>query len=220
MPSFLELIGRLALAGFLGGVIGYERERTRHPAGFRTHILVCVGSALVMLSNIYIFEQYRGHANIDPGRFGAQVISGIGFLGAGTILKEGVNVKGLTTAASLWTVACIGIAVGLGFYSGSILTTVLVILALVVLSKTEGSILGSRKNAILKIRSEDKPGQIGKIGTKLGLFNLNICDISIELEDENSIIIKMRINKPKGDLDPEVVECLCDIEGILEVEVC
>lgn len=220
MPNFVELIVRLALACFLGGIIGYERERTKHPAGFRTHILVCVGSALVMLCNIYIFEQYKGHANIDPGRFGAQVISGIGFLGAGTILKEGVNVKGLTTAASLWTVACIGIAVGLGFYSGSILTTLLVIVTLVVLSKTEGSILGSSKNTILKIRSEDIPGQIGKIGTQLGLFNLNISDISIELEDENSIIINMRINKPKKNLDPEVIECLTDIEGILEVEVC
>lgn len=220
MPNFAELLVRLALACFLGGVIGYERERTRHPAGFRTHILVCVGAALVMLCNIYIFEQYKGHANIDPGRFGAQVISGIGFLGAGTILKEGVNVKGLTTAASLWTVACIGIAVGLGFYSGSILTTVLVIITLVVLSKTEGIMSGSSKSATLKIRSEDKPGQIGKIGTQLGLFNLNISDISIELEDENTIIINMRINKLKKNLDPKVIECLTDIEGILGVEVC
>jgi putative Mg2+ transporter-C (MgtC) family protein len=216
----MELLVRLALACFLGGIIGIEREKSRHPAGLRTHILVCVGSALVMLCNIYIFEQYKGHANIDPGRFGAQVISGIGFLGAGTILKEGVTVKGLTTAASLWSVACIGISVGLGFYSGSVLTTAFVLITLVVFSRFEGRISGGKKNIILKIRSMDKPGQIGKIGTELGLFNLQICDISIELEDEASVMIKLRINKGREDISPELIDRLSKIEGILYVEVC
>ena len=220
MPSYYELFVRLALACFLGGVIGYEREKTRHPAGFRTHILVCVGSALAMLCNIYIFEEYKGLANIDPGRFGAQVISGIGFLGAGTILKEGVTVKGLTTAASLWSVACIGISVGLGFYFGSLLTTAFVLVALVVFSKFQVLISGGRKNTILKIKSEDKPGQLGKIGTHLGSFNLKICDISIEVEDEASIMIKIKVNKPKEDIGPEVLDSLSKIEGILQVEVC
>ncbi|MEA4849244.1 MAG: MgtC/SapB family protein [Clostridiaceae bacterium] len=220
MPNYMELLVRLALACFLGGIIGIEREKSRHPAGLRTHILVCVGSALVMLCNIYIFEQYKGHANIDPGRFGAQVISGIGFLGAGTILKEGVTVKGLTTAASLWSVACIGISVGLGFYSGSVLTTAFVLITLVVFSRFEGRISGGKKNIILKIRSMDKPGQIGKIGTELGLFNLQICDISIELEDEASVMIKLRINKGREDISPELIDRLSKIEGILYVEVC
>ena len=113
MPENMELLVRLALGCLLGGLIGIEREKNRHPAGFRTHILVCVGATLIMLCNIYIFEEYKSYANIDPARLGAQVISGIGFLGAGTILKEGVTVKGLTTAASLWSVAGIGLAVGL-----------------------------------------------------------------------------------------------------------
>jgi len=135
MPDNMELLIRLTLACLLGGLIGIERERLGHPAGFRTHILVCIGSTLVMLCNIFIYEQYKTYANIDPARMGAQVISGIGFLGAGTILKEGVTVKGLTTAASLWSVACIGLAVGLGFYTGSIFATILVLITLVVFSR-------------------------------------------------------------------------------------
>jgi len=220
MPSYYELFVRLALACFLGGVIGYEREKTRHPAGFRTHILVCVGSALAMLCNIYLFEEYKGIANIDPGRFGAQVISGIGFLGAGTILKEGATVKGLTTAASLWSVACIGISVGLGFYLGSLLTTAFVLVALVVFSRFEVLISGGKKNTTLKIRSEDKPGQLGKIGTHLGSFNLKICDIAIEVEDEASVMVKIKVNRAKEDISPEVLDSLSKIEGILKVEVC
>lgn len=220
MPSNVELLIRLTLACLLGGLIGIERERNRHPAGFRTHILVCVGAALVMLCNTYIFEQYKGQGNIDPARFGAQVISGIGFLGAGTILKEGVTVKGLTTAASLWSVGCIGLSVGVGFYYGSIFTTILVLITLVVFSKFEERIYGNRKNTVLKIKSTDKPGQLGKIGTELGSFNLQILDISMEVEDEASVIIKVRINKAREDIGPELIHGLSKLEGIFYVEVC
>ncbi|MDD4503988.1 MAG: MgtC/SapB family protein, partial [Clostridiaceae bacterium] len=155
-----------------------------------------------------------------PARLGAQVISGIGFLGAGTILKEGVTVKGLTTAASIWSVACIGLSVGLGFYSGAIFTTALVLVALIVFSKFEECIYGNRKNSVLKIRSMDKPGQIGKVGTELGKCNVQICDISMEVVDENSVIIKVNINKGRDDIGPELIDCLSKIEGILYVEVC
>jgi putative Mg2+ transporter-C (MgtC) family protein len=220
MPGNMELFIRLTLACFLGGIIGLERERNRHPAGFRTHILVCVGAALVMLCNAYIFEQYKGQGNIDPGRFGAQVISGIGFLGAGTILKEGVTVKGLTTAASLWSVGCIGLSVGLGFYYGAIFTTILVLIILVVFSKFEERVYGNRKNTMLKIKSTDKPGQLGKIGTELGKFNVQICDISMEIEGEDSIVMRVRLNKAREDLGPELIDNLSKLEGIFYVEVC
>lgn len=99
---------KLLLAGFLGGIVGYEREKNEHPAGLRTHILVCLGSALIVL----ISQSYG--ASSDPTRIAAQIVSGIGFLGAGTILRQGNMVRGLTTAASLWTVAGIGMAVGVG----------------------------------------------------------------------------------------------------------
>lgn len=220
MPSNMEIIIRLALACFLGGIIGIERERNRRPAGFRTHILVCLGSALVMLCNIYMFEMYKGQGNIDPARFGAQVISGIGFLGAGTILKEGVTIKGLTTAASLWSVGCIGLSVGLGFYFGAVFTTVIVLITLVFFSKFEERIYGSRKDSVLKIKSSDKPGQLGKIGTELGKFNIQIRDVSMEVEDEFSIIIKVRIDRGREDLSPEIIDCLSKIDGIMYVGVC
>ncbi len=220
MPDNMELLLRLTLACLFGGLVGMERERNRHPAGFRTHILVCTGAALVMLCNIFIFERYKNYANIDPSRLGAQVISGIGFLGAGTILKEGVTVKGLTTAASIWSVACIGIATGLGFYTGSIFATILVLVTLVVFSRVEGRVYGNRKSTLLKIKSADRPGQIGRIGTELGRCGLQICDISMEVSDENSVLIKVRISKSRQEIDTEVMDCLSKIEGILYVEVC
>jgi putative Mg2+ transporter-C (MgtC) family protein len=204
----------------MGGAVGIERERTRHPAGFRTHILVCVGSALVMLCNLYIFDKYRYMVNIDPARLGAQVISGIGFLGAGTILKEGATVKGLTTAASLWAIAGIGLSVGLGFYSGAVAATVLVLVTLVVFSRFESYVNGNKRYALLKIKCVDRPGQIGKIGTELGSKNIQIEDISMEPADEGSILLKLRVNRSKFDFGSELMDSLSKIEGILYVEIC
>ena len=114
MVSQFEMIARLFLAAILSGLVGYEREIHGRLAGFRTHILVCVGSTLIMLTSMYIFEIYRGLATPDPARIAAQVVSGIGFLGAGTIIRFKASVRGLTTAASLWTIAGIGLAVGSG----------------------------------------------------------------------------------------------------------
>ncbi len=220
MPDQIEMLVRLGLACLLGGLVGLERERSRHPAGFRTHILVCVGSTLVMLCNIYIFEKYKNVANVDPARLGAQVISGIGFLGAGTILKEGVTIRGLTTAASLWTVACIGIANGLGFYHGAIFATIFVLITLVVFSKFEFVLWGKRSHAVLKIKSVDKPGQIGKIGTVLGGLNILIEHIDMERTDDGAVLIKVRVNRTKS-LDEQVlIERIQNIDGISLIEVC
>lgn len=105
----LYLVARLILAAIFGGIVGYEREVHEHPAGLRTHILVCMGSALMTMVSVHFQRPYG-----DPTRIAAQIVSGIGFLGAGTILRQGSVVRGLTTAASLWTVAGIGIAVGVG----------------------------------------------------------------------------------------------------------
>ncbi len=124
----LDALVKLGLAALFSGFIGYEREHSHRPAGFRTHILVAVGSALVMLTSIYISDS-RGGVN-DITRMSAQVISGIGFLGAGTILREGFSVKGLTTAASLWAVSCIGITVGSGYIAGALVATIVIYLTL------------------------------------------------------------------------------------------
>lgn len=136
MLTDLQIILRLITAGVLGGLIGFEREKhNKRIAGFRTHILVCVGSALIMLTSIYIFELYRDAATVDPARIAAGVITGIGFLGAGTIIRSDVSVTGLTTAASLWTVSGIGLAVGCGFYIAAYVAAVIVLAALYLLRK-------------------------------------------------------------------------------------
>ncbi len=124
----VDALIKLLVTTLLSGIIGYEREHSHRPAGFRTHILVAVGSALVMLTSVYVFDS-QGMSG-DVTRMSAQVLSGIGFLGAGTILREGFSVKGLTTAASLWAVACIGIAVGAGFYAGALVATLVIYLTL------------------------------------------------------------------------------------------
>jgi putative Mg2+ transporter-C (MgtC) family protein len=127
----LEIALRLLFAMIIGLIVGIEREYTHRPAGMRTHILVALGSCVVMLTGQMIFAQYLPYgATPDPARLAAQVIAGVGFLGAGTILRDGASVKGLTTAASLWGVACLGLAVGGGYYVIALVGTVLVILTL------------------------------------------------------------------------------------------
>ena len=127
--SLFEMASRLALTVLCSGVIGWERERLRKPAGFRTHILVGIGACLVMLLSIFMYDVFDG--KVEPSRIASNVVVGIGFLGAGTILRsrEGI-VTGLTTAASLWVVSGIGLAGGCGFYWGAVFTTVLVMVVL------------------------------------------------------------------------------------------
>lgn len=137
------IIFRLVLAVLLGGIIGFERGRAGHPAGLRTHILVCLGSALAMMTNQYIYETFGVS---DPSRIAGQVISGIGFLGAGTILVTGkYQVKGLTTAAGLWATACMGLAIGVGFYKAAAVSCVLITFATLVLHRFDNAVLSKSK---------------------------------------------------------------------------
>ena len=130
-PSLMEIGLRLACAMLVGLVIGTEREYTHRPAGMRTHILVALGACVVSITGEIIFNHYNSlGAFPDPARLSAQVITGVGFLGAGTILREGPSVKGLTTAASLWAVACLGIAAGFGYYAIAILGMVCILITL------------------------------------------------------------------------------------------
>ncbi len=145
MVSDHIVVFRLLLAVLFSGLIGLEREVSGRAAGFRTHILVCVGSALMMLTGIHLFQTFRGMVEVDPGRIAAQVVSGIGFLGAGTIIQFRDSVRGLTTAASLWAAAGIGLAVGSGFYVGAAAGTVVVLLVLYLFSTVERHWVGSKR---------------------------------------------------------------------------
>lgn len=176
----VQLVIRLVVSAALAGFIGLERESHGHPAGLRTHILVAVGSSLVMLLSIYGFgPEWAGR---DPSRMAAQVISGIGFLGAGTILREGASVKGLTTAASLWVSAGIGLAIGSGFYLGGALATILAVSALFVLEKVEKRFISPRSLRIEAVVS-DRPGRLGEICSIIGCHGFSIRAIDLERDE-------------------------------------
>jgi len=140
MINDYQIIMRLAVTVLLSGLIGLERQLHKRTAGLRTHILVSLGSCLIMLTSLYVFDIYKDITRPDPARIAAGVITGIGFLGAGTIIREKEGVRGLTTAASLWVVAGIGLAVGCGFKRAAIYTTAIAIVVLLILRFAENLI--------------------------------------------------------------------------------
>lgn len=216
MPFELEILARLLMAVLLGGFIGYEREHTNRPAGFRTHILVCAGAALVMVTSEYMVRKYS-IAAVDPARLGAQVISGIGFLGAGTIIRDGVNVRGLTTAASLWAVSCVGLAVGSGFYLGAVVATILVFITLISLKKAERRFSRRNRYRTIIIESVDASGQVGMVTGLLEKSNIEIRNIQLYKGKDNTRRIKLLVKLPGGSLDPQTLNDLQSIDGVSEV---
>lgn len=196
MISWETMLLRLLLAAALGAVIGVERERTNWSAGMRTHMMVCVGSALVFLVSSYGFFEVIEHPSIslDPARLAAQVVSGIGFLGAGTIifLRPGI-IRGLTTASGLWTVAAIGLAVGAGLYFAAITTTLIAFSILLILEPLEKrfSFYMKKKSVKISIEKEANPTiiisrLINHEGLKISNFSFvkTRTDITIEIKFE------------------------------------
>lgn len=177
-----ELMLRLILSAVLGGLIGMEREVNNRPAGLRTHVLVCLGSCLIMLISMYGF---LGERDGDPARLAAQVVSGIGFLGAGTIMRNGNNIRGLTTAASLWVSGGIGLAIGNGYYVGGLSTAIIVLFTLISLGILEKRIF-KNKHKLLMLSVRERPGLIADITKILGEYSIIIKDIKIHhSEDAN-----------------------------------
>jgi|YelNatPaOPRAMG01_1025707.scaffolds.fasta_scaffold01978_16 putative Mg2+ transporter-C (MgtC) family protein len=215
MISDIEIVIRLFLSILLGGLIGWEREREEKPAGLRTHILVCLGSTLIMIVSAYGFP---GRSPSDPGRIAAQVITGIGFIGAGTILRTGITIKGLTTAASIWTVAGIGLAIGVGLYLPAILTTFLVVATLMVAVRIEVAITGSHKPMTLKCIIEDKPGSIGAIGTLLGKLNINIKQIELSSPWDGKVILTIVLRLPAKLSEEEVITKIVELDNVISAE--
>lgn len=183
----LHMTIRLVLAVVLGGLIGLEREHFNRPAGFRTHILVCLGSALVMLLSMYGFGQFIQEANVrlDPARLAAQVITGIGFLGAGTIMLNGSSVTGLTTAASLWVVGAIGLAVGAGFYYVACLSTLFVLVALWILNILGRKWLAGKQLRFIRIDMPDQPGSLASLLAAFEEQGAEIRSLAIEKQSQS-----------------------------------
>jgi len=210
---------RLALSVLLGGIIGFERQHRGKSAGLRTHTLVSLGSCLVAVLSINVYATVEGHTNADPARLAAQVISGIGFLGAGAIMKEGVNIKGLTTAASLWVVASVGLAVGFGALVGAIATTVLVMGVLEIVPLINKYSAKSLPLAVtLSILSEDYSGQIGRIGSCLGDLGIKIIQIQIEDAENGKVMIPVTIELQDKQKIEKILAELAKINGVISIE--
>ena len=214
---------KMVLTVILSGVIGFEREHSHRPAGFRTHILVAVGSALVMLTSNYVFKTYEGLTSFDPTRLGAQVISGIGFLGAGTILREGFSVKGLTTAASLWAVSCIGIAVGAGYYTGAIVTTFVIYITLNSLKRVTAKSNPAKNIYIEADNLTKQAADIGAIVKRYGgnLHTLEVlyADTSSVKRKSDSIVIKAVVFPRDTDGFNMTITAIRSLEGIRDLYV-
>jgi putative Mg2+ transporter-C (MgtC) family protein len=192
MITNTELISRLVLAAALGSVIGFERERLSWAAGLRTHMLVCVGSTLIMIVSAFGFADALSgsHVVLDPSRMAAQVVSGIGFLGAGSILLRGEIVRGLTTAASLWSVAAIGLAVGGGLYTAAIAATIIILIILAGIKPLERRFITFRQRRQLTMLVErgsltfhSLHDALGPSSPRVKRFVMQQSDDSTELDE-------------------------------------
>lgn len=216
----LDLTLRLLMSLAFGGLIGFERELSNSAAGLRTHILVCVGSTLIMLISIYGFSEFANEYNVrmDPSRLAAQVVSGIGFLGAGTILITGNVIKGLTTAASVWVVAAIGLAIGAGFIYPAAVASVLVLISLWVLNKVEKRFISTRKRQMLKIEVEDRPGLLSQFSELIAKNKGSIHKMTVDTDHSGKIILYYTLMLSNGKL-PALIEQITQVEGVQRVTV-
>ncbi|MCE7871854.1 MgtC/SapB family protein [bacterium CPR1] len=210
----LEQLARLLLAAFLGGLIGVERERLNRAAGLRTHVLVSVGSALFTLISLFAFQGV-GPVN-DPARVAAQIVSGIGFLGAGTIMKHGATVRGLTTAATLWVCAGIGMAAGAGFYQGAVLSTLITLISLVTLKRVEAR-FGDREFTHLELTMDHGPGQLAKVQGVLELLGITLRNMDL-LHEETTLLLRMTVEVPRELSKTVLLQALSDV-GVTHVEL-
>ncbi|MBW7476403.1 MgtC/SapB family protein [Paenibacillus oenotherae] len=216
----LHIFIRLMLAVCLGGLIGFEREQSNHAAGLRTNILVCLGSCLLMMLSIYGFSDFVDEPNVrvDPARLAAAVITGIGFLGAGTILFTGKSITGLTTAASLWVVSAIGLAAGSGFYFASVTSTVLVLLILWALNKIERKYVKGKKQYLFKIESDDRSVLVRAINSMLIERGVRMREVAVqEFVDHNrgkQVTLQVFVTLPKSEAVLALIEDIRALEGV------
>jgi putative Mg2+ transporter-C (MgtC) family protein len=220
----LLVVLRLLLAAILGGLIGLEREIHGRPAGFRTHLLVSLGSCVFAVISIYFHKLYgdfggRIPVGVDPARVAAQVVTGIGFLGAGAIIRDKASVRGLTTAACLWVASAVGLACGIGLYYVSVLVTVVAIASLLLLKKVEGVLTRDAYSAV-KVWSMDVEGQMGRIENLLEGFNLRMLNACIEHDlEKQEIFLEFEIKLTSRETGYRIVDSIVVVPGIKKVRL-
>lgn len=210
---------RLFLAVLFGGIIGLERGANNHPAGFRTHILVCVGAALAMLTDQYIYQYIA--SNADPARLGAQVITGVGFLGVGTIFVTGKHkIRGLTTAACLWASACLGLTIGIGFYSAAIIGAILIFISIAIFPKIELYFYHNARMINLYVEM-DSLQNFRKFISEIKNIEIDVLETHISSSGpiaSNGMAFHVSIKLPKNLKFNEIYNILNNFEGVLLLE--
>jgi putative Mg2+ transporter-C (MgtC) family protein len=216
--AWWEVVIRIAVAAGLGGAIGIERELHEREAGFRTHLLVSVGAALFTLVSAYAWRdfQFGNGVSFDPTRIAAQIVTGIGFLGAGAIIRQGLSVRGLTTAATLWVVAAIGMASGAGYYTAAVITTVAALVTLWPLRIFARSVLDkpqARRLAVDLVHGRSAGGVLDE----LDRAGVRVESFSVEEEDERRRV-QIVLDLPRGASPGAVVSRLATLEDVRGVQ--
>lgn len=216
--STLDVFLRILIAAGLGGIVGLEREIREHTAGFRTHILVSVGAAAFTLASSYGLEG----TGLDPNRISAQVVTGIGFLGAGAIIRYGVSVRGLTTAASLWTVASVGLLSAQGFYSAALITTALVVVSLYLLRLIEDRFIYPHRGQPVGVRVLfQRPGYtpLTQLFAVLQEAHVAVKEIAVEPGEDDSDTIHLFLKLPRGLAPTKLTALIADLQEVRAVRL-
>ncbi len=213
---FTEMLLRLGLSVVLGGIIGTEREHNNQPAGLRTHMILVIGACLAMMLSINLGTA----AGTDPARLAAQVVSGIGFLGAGAILRFGFNVKGLTTATTLWTMAIVGLAVGMGYYLISIIATAVIMIVLSVLDLIEWRFVRANILRTLVVEVDDVKGIVREIRQTVSQTAFQIVGFSVQKSNEDkSLQLEIVARFNNSEKLEELIEHLSEFERLKSVKI-
>jgi putative Mg2+ transporter-C (MgtC) family protein len=211
---------RLLLSFAAGTIIGFERASRRQAAGIRTHVLICVGSTLLVLLSIWLPQTYNYLKNGDPSRIAAQVVSGIGFLGAGAMIRLGNNIRGLTTAASLWLIAAGGMAIGAGQFLASAITVALTLIALRVLGGLEQRIFPAERNKTLELGFKNEIPDVNKTLDTVKSFGVRVHSIDIDQAfDQKGARLKLLVGFPGTTDITELLKTLKTVKGLESVEL-
>lgn len=216
--SILDVLTRILIAAALGGAVGIEREIREHTAGFRTHILVAVGAAAFTVASVHA----PLGTNFDPNRIAAQVVTGIGFLGAGAILRYGVSVRGLTTAASLWAVAALGLLTGQGLYAAAAITTAVVIISLYGLHFIEDRLLYPRLGVAVGVRVHFRSGgyaPLAQLVLVLQQAHITIKEMAVEPGDDTTDTIHLFLKLPRGLTPAKLTALIADLDEVQSVRL-
>jgi putative Mg2+ transporter-C (MgtC) family protein len=221
MISEVQIILRVLVGAVLGSLVGFERERQGQPAGLRTHMILVIGATLAMVLSInlgYLFA--RPGTPADPARLAAQVISGIGFLGAGAILRYGFTVKGLTTATSLWTMAIVGMAVGAGYYLIGVVTTALMLIVLAFLNILENRFVRTSVSRFITVEANVHKGIVKSIRHMVQGFSDSVTSFTIQKHVKNKRLrIQIVTRVPRDQTLEDLIEALSDIDGVRNLKV-